>query len=158
MPSSTLSYRFELVQHGSPAYWQTVALRDEILRRPLGLQFTPEQLAVEAMQHHLACYSDEITADLPQLLACLILQKADIAGFIKMRQVAVTEIYQRQGVGAALCQFAEQWAVEQGFAHIYCHARDTAAPFYKKLGYCIEGEPFSEVGIIHYKMSKTIRA
>ena len=36
------------------------------------------------------------------------------------------------------------------------HARDTAVPFYEKLGYLCCGEPFEEVGIAHIKMQKQL--
>lgn len=156
----TPPYHFVWVAHNSPAYLQTVALRDAVLRRPLGLQFTPEQLATEADQYHLAGYLN-LSADenaLPSIVCCLILQKTDLSSRIKMRQVAVVEILQKQGIGGALCQFAEQWAAQQGYAYIYCHARDIAVPFYQKLGYQIEGAPFTEVGIKHYKMFKKLAA
>ena len=34
----------KIIDHGSREYQQMVHLRNEILRRPLGLQFTPEEL------------------------------------------------------------------------------------------------------------------
>jgi hypothetical protein len=34
----------KLIQHGSAEYDQMIGLRMEILRQPLGLSFTPEQL------------------------------------------------------------------------------------------------------------------
>ena len=36
------------------------------------------------------------------------------------------------------------------------HARDTAIPFYKKLGYECVGEPFVEVTILHQAMQKRL--
>ncbi len=43
------------VAHGSPEYWATVDLRDSILRMPLGLLFSAEELEAEKDYHHLVC-------------------------------------------------------------------------------------------------------
>ena len=34
----------KIIDHGTPEYQQMVKLREDILRKPLGLQFTPEEL------------------------------------------------------------------------------------------------------------------
>jgi len=36
------------------------------------------------------------------------------------------------------------------------HAREAAIPFYLRLGYELEGEPFTEVGIPHRRMVKLL--
>jgi predicted GNAT family N-acyltransferase len=36
------------------------------------------------------------------------------------------------------------------------HARETAVPFYLKLGYEVVGGQFEEVGIPHFKMEKKL--
>ncbi len=56
------------VAHGSPEYWATVQLRDSVLRKPLGLQFSAEELDAEKDSHHLACYRGE------RLVGCLVLR------------------------------------------------------------------------------------
>jgi len=48
-----------VVPHGSPAYAQTVKLRQDMLRTPLGLTLTPAQLATETDQVHLAAFDGE---------------------------------------------------------------------------------------------------
>jgi len=122
-----------LLEHSSPAYEETVALRDEILRKPLGLTFTPEQLGAEASDYHLACYDGD------RLLGCLIL--TPLAGdALKMRQVAVAGDAQRRGVGRAMVEFSEEFARRNGFREIVLNARETAAPFYDALGYDRVGE------------------
>ena len=138
-----------LVLHGSPEYEETVALRDEILRRPLGLRFTPEVLGAESGDMHLACYENGA------LVGCLILSPGD-AGTIKMRQVAVAEQLQGRGVGRALVERSEEIAREHGFREMVLHARDTAVPFYERLGYERVGEQFQEVNLPHWKMRKSL--
>lgn len=147
--NKTLNTR--LIAHNCPQYWAAVALRDEVLRRPLGLQYSPEQLAAEHNQHHFATYNQS-----GSLVSCLILQDTDKKLHLKMRQVAVLPALQRHGVGKQMVLDAEQWALQNGYTHIECHARDTAVPFYRHLGYHTIAEPFVEVGITHYLMEKEI--
>jgi predicted GNAT family N-acyltransferase len=73
-----------------------------------------------------------------------------------MRQVAVDFEYQNLGVGKKMVQFAEAFALQKGFESMVLHARETAVPFYLSAGYTILGEPFTEVGIPHKKMIKTL--
>jgi predicted GNAT family N-acyltransferase len=137
------------VPYGSQEYDATVELRRAVLRRPLGLDFTEEQLAAEKDDVHFAfLHADEA-------LACLVFTpKGD--GVLKMRQVAVREDLQGQGLGRQLVETSEAWARANGYKRIVLHARDTAVPFYLAQGYAIEGEPFEEVGIPHRAMFKTI--
>jgi N-acetylglutamate synthase-like GNAT family acetyltransferase len=134
------------VPHGSPEYWATVALRDALLRKPLGLHYSPEELAAENDSHHIACYRGD------RLVGCLILRPQGDAA--RMRQVAVADDLQGQGIGTAMVQYSEALARRFGFARIVLHARETAAPFYEKLGYSRIGDLFEEVKIPHWAMTK----
>lgn len=73
-----------------------------------------------------------------------------------MRQVAVQADLQGQGLGRILVEFSEATARAHGFARMVLNARDTAVNFYLRLGYEIEGEPFTEVTIPHRRMSKLL--
>lgn len=137
------------VEHGSKEYDKTVELRREVLRRPLGLDFTPEQLAAERDDLHLAHFQDG------EVLGCLILTRVDDAT-LRMRQVAIHPDHQRRGLGLNLVEAAEVASSEQGFRRMILHARKTAVPFYVRLGYRVEGEPFEEVGLPHRAMSKSL--
>jgi ribosomal protein S18 acetylase RimI-like enzyme len=133
--------------YDSPEYWQMVALRKAILRAPLGLDFTPEQLAAESEHHHFGAWAGE------ELIGCLVLEPLTDDS-LKMRQVAVKPEWQGQGVGTTLVRFAETFAQQQGYRKLVLHARQTAVPFYLRLGYTVEGEPFEEVTIPHLLMTK----
>ncbi len=143
--------KVKLFQYGSTEYNDAIALRYEILRKPLNLQFTFEQLAAEKHNYHFGYYIDD------KLIACLMLVP-EAGGNIKMKQVAVANEWQRKGIGAKLVLVAEEFAVENGFNLIYCNARDSAVPFYKKSGYTIKGEMFAEVSIPHYYMEKKLNS
>ncbi len=138
------------IAFATPEYDQTVQLRDKILRKPLGLVFSEEQLAEEFSDFHLAAFTNDWV-----LRGCLVLTpKGDKT--LKMRQVAVDEAVQKSGIGRQLVAASEALARRNGFDVMELNARDTAVPFYKKLDYTIVGEPFEEVGIAHVKMMKNM--
>ena len=137
------------VPHGSPAYWATVAVRDLILRKPLGLSFSAEELEAEKDSHHVACYRGE------RLVGCLVLHPQ--GDDVRMRQVAVVADLQRQGIGKAMVQYSEALTRKLGFRLMVLHARETAVAFYEKLGYSRLGDRFEEVTIPHWTMVKRLR-
>lgn len=143
-----MNLQMKQVEFGSEEYAEAVALRDKILRKPLGMKFTEEQLQKEKNDHHLVIQKgDEIIATL------VLTPEKDI---MKMRQVAVDEEYQGMGIGKHLVAYSERFSKQKGFNKIYCHARDKAVKFYKSCGYHKEGEPFTEIGIQHFKMMKEL--
>jgi predicted GNAT family N-acyltransferase len=138
------------IDFGTPEYDEAVALRYEVLRKPLGLDFLPEQLAAEWSDTHLAGFNSN-----GNLIAILILTPVD-AETVKMRQVAISPQLQGQGLGAQLVRASEELAIRHNFRTISLHARETAVPFYLRLGYQIIGDKFEEVSIPHFKMVKKL--
>lgn len=134
----------------SPAYFECLNLRDRILRKPLGLQFKPEDLALEDRDYHLALMDTKV-----EPIACLVLTPIDHKR-IRMRQVAVKKSLQGQGIGRKLVEKAEDFARDKGYKEMLCHARTVAMPFYLKMNYKVTEGPFLEVGIEHFKMSKKL--
>lgn len=135
---------------GSPEYHQSYELRNDILRIPLNLEFTPSQLASEYELYHLGAFSEE-----GRLLGTLIMSPLN-KETIKMRQVAVAEELQGKGIGAKLVAYSEVFSRALGYKVIELNARDVSIPFYKKINYKIVGEGFKEVNIPHHKMVKNI--
>ncbi|MBK7410770.1 MAG: GNAT family N-acetyltransferase [Saprospirales bacterium] len=136
------------VSFGTPEFDELLALRDVILRKPLGLEFTVEQIATEYDSIHLACYTSDW-----HLLGCLTLLPLDEKE-VKMRQVVVAVAAQKKGVGRMLVEAGEEWARRKGFSKMVLHAREVAVPFYLKLDYRKVGERFKEVDLPHFKMEK----
>ncbi|MBC8045449.1 MAG: GNAT family N-acetyltransferase [Fimbriimonadaceae bacterium] len=143
------SEKILLIEYNSGEYESAVDLRHDILRKPLGLVFTPQQLSEEKHNYHLAYYNDNI------LIAYLMLVPEN-DGRIKMKQVAVANTWQGKGVGSKLVLAAETFSKAKGFTVLYCHARDKAVPFYEKLNYNRVGDMFREVTIPHYQMDKEL--
>ena len=138
------------VEFATPEYDETVSLRYKILRLPLNLDFTAEDLAKEYTDIHLAAYDGAWI-----LRGCLVLTPKTKT-VIKMRQVAVDADIQGKGVGRMMVEKSEQMARSLGYKMMELNARDVAVPFYKKLDYQVEGEMFEEVSIAHYKMVKVL--
>jgi GNAT superfamily N-acetyltransferase len=139
----------KILDYGSPEYHQMVQLRNDILRKPLGLRFTPEELEEEKGEILIGAFEDE------KMLGCCMLIKED-ANTVRLRQMAVLNNLQGKGIGRALMQFAENIARDIGYKKLSMHARVTAAGFYEKLGYRVVGEQFEEVTLPHYMMEKQL--
>lgn len=140
---------FRLVEHGSTEYMDLIKLREEVLRRPLGLTYTNADLAAEADQLHFVGYVD------CDPVTCAVLQWTAL-GIAKMRQVAIRPNMQRQGLGRRLVKVFEEEAKQRGAHQIMLHARQTAVAFYLRLGYEAIGDPFEEIGIPHQLMHKLL--
>ena len=141
---------YRAVKFHSLAYEAMVDLRYRLLRAPLGLTFSPAELEKESAEYHLGAFVND------RLVACLVLNPID-RQTVKMRQMAVNETYQKQGIGKDLVRFAEQTAMEAGYRVIELHARMHAVKFYEKAGYCRIGDIFLEVTIPHLKMLKDLK-
>ncbi|MBD0403926.1 GNAT family N-acetyltransferase [Flammeovirga sp. EKP202] len=128
----------------------TVALRDEVLRKPLGLQFSEEELSEEFDSYHLAAMNDN-----DEVVACLVLKPISPEE-IKMRQVAVREDQRGKGLGSLMIQFSEFFSMDHGFETMSLHARAVSKEFYEKMDYEVVGDQFEEVGIPHYKFIKKL--
>jgi predicted GNAT family N-acyltransferase len=139
----------KIIEHNSPEYDKMVALRYEILRKPLGLEFNKEELDKECNDILIGAFDDE------RLLACCMLT-AISTDTCRLRQMAVHNSLQGKGIGATMMNFAENVARDRGFKTLTMHARKTAVGFYEKLGYRIHGEEFQEVTIPHFEMRKKL--
>ncbi|MBS1510640.1 MAG: GNAT family N-acetyltransferase [Bacteroidetes bacterium] len=135
------------IEHGSKEYKQMVALRMEILRKPLGLNFTADELAREKEDILIGAFDEDI------ILACCLLTKVDNST-VKLRQMAVQNNLQGKGIGASIMNFAENVARDKGYKKLMMHARDTAIGFYEKFDFRVKGSEFIEVNVPHHVMEK----
>jgi len=121
-------------------------LRFRVLRQPLGMPRATIGFADEENAVHL------IAVDEGALVGCVLFDFA--SG--RLRAMAVEPALQGTGIGAQLVTGLEAELKKLGVQTISLHARDTAIGFYEKLGYSIEGAPFTEVGIPHHNMVKML--
>ncbi len=137
-------------EFGTPAYDESVRLRDDVLRKPLGLVFFAKDLEKEHDQTHIGYYDDNGV-----MVGSLVLQDYG-DGIAKMRQVVVAVNQQKKGIGQKMVAFSEVYARKHGFHKIILHAREVACAFYDKLGYSKVGERFEEVNLPHFKFEKVL--
>ena len=138
------------IDHGSTEYLKMVNLRDNVLRRPLGLTFDHDELMAEKDDLLIACLEDE------NVIGCCVLARID-EHTVRLRQMAVPDNLHGRGIGASIIHFAENLARDKGFKIMTMHARDTAISFYEKFGYQIKGSQFKEVSLPHHVMEKLLR-
>lgn len=67
-------------------------------------------------------------------------------------RVAVLRPFRGRGVGLAVMKAVLDYAREAGMKEVFLGAQTHAVPFYEKLGFAAEGEPFDEAGIEHRHM------
>ena len=146
---TALRWRLGVVAAATPEHAALQALRERLLRAPLGLRFTTEELAAEATDVHIAAWGPG------GVIGGVLLRPLDDRQG-KLRQMVVAETHQRLGVGTALVRALEDEAHGRGLQHVVLHARDHAVGFYAALGYAVAGRPFLELGIPHRRMTKTL--
>ncbi|TAL41929.1 MAG: GNAT family N-acetyltransferase [Chitinophagaceae bacterium] len=139
----------KIIDHGTPEYRQMIKLRDDILRRPLGLGFSEEELETEKDNLLIGAFEDE------DILGCAMLVEENPTT-IRLRQMAVLNDLQGKGIGRALMQFAENLARDHGYKILSMHARINAIGFYEKMGYKVTSDAFIEVTMPHYVMEKEL--
>ena len=139
---------FKIIAHGSYEYKKCVSLREDILRKPLGLSYTSEELDCEKDHIHIAGFLS--------VTLCVTAFLVQEEKRLRIKQVAVRKDLQGQGIASAMMKFCEEYAQENGFKEIYCHARQTAVPFYEKNAYIPEGEIFLEITLPHRRMRKIL--
>lgn len=144
-----MAEELKIIRTQQPEYLEVLALRQEVLRRPLGLNLYQEDLSAELdAQIFIYKINDKV-------VGCLLGLPVE-HDTMRLKQMAVHPEHQRKGIGNKLMQAAENFAREKGFAKIHFHARETAIPFYERSGYVTLSGTFEEVGIPHKKMGKKL--
>lgn len=144
---STISTQKINTEH--PFFSQVFALREKVLRIPLGLSLYNEDTDGDAEDDVFIAIDNE------KVIGCLMIKNKG-NHLIKLRQMAVDENWQGKGIGKLLMHTAEAFAIENGIKRIELHARKNAIGFYERLGYSSYGEPFIEVSIPHLAMEKLL--
>lgn len=141
---------FEEIAFGSAEYRLECGLRNEVLRKPLGLSLTVEELAREEDQLHFGLFEPD-----GNLVACVVAVKLSPTD-ARIRQMVVSPVHQRKGLGKRLMSELEANLRSRGLANLVLHARASALGFYGTLGYTTVGDEFMDVTVPHFKMVKVI--
>ena len=139
------------IEYGSDLYREALILRDEMLRKPIGLKHSEADLVAEQTYRHFGILLED------RLVACLMLvpHGPEVA---QVRQMAVLDELQGSGYGRFIMTGVEAILRDEGqIVRIFLNARGTAIGFYEKLGYNGVGDTFTEVGIPHLRMEKPLK-
>ena len=139
----------KILDHGSKEYSEMLDMRNQILRKPLGLEFDTRELEKEKDDILIGAYEEDV------MLGCCLLTVV-APQTVRLRQMAVKTGLQGKGLGRVLMQFAENLARDRGHTLMVMHARKTAVGFYEKLGYKTKGKEFEEVTLPHLVMEKEL--
>ncbi len=146
---------FREIAYGSADFRRECILRDEILRKPLGLSLADDDLEAEQNQLHFGLFDAE-----GELVGCVVVLPRSSGPVTpreaRLRQMAVALRFQRQGHGRRIIEEVERALAASGFTQLVLHARKPVVPFYEKLGYRVVSEEFIEVTIPHLRMEKTL--
>ena len=138
------------IAYGSSQYHAARTLRQAVLRTPLGLPLSDDDLLGEDRQLHFGLFAEQ-----DKLVACVIVVP-ESAGQARIRQTAVSPEYQRRGLASKMMRELEVILSERDFDLVTLHARKGAVGFYQKLGYEVVGSEFMEVTLPHQKMVKPL--
>lgn len=139
----------KLIQHNTADYEKMIALRIQVLLAPIGVPSSFINRTKEASDLLVGAFHGE------DIIGCCVLTRLT-SERVQLRQMAVDTETQGTGVGAAIIDFAERVAHNQGYRELLLNARDPVIPFYEKCGYRVHGEGFTEVGIAHHTMTKDL--
>ena len=145
-----MEVHFLEISYNTKYYKEACRLRDDILRKPLGMSLYDQNLEEE--KDHIHIIGKSFEDDVIAYLQFKIIDEK----LAKMQQVVVLPKYQSIGVGKSLVNFSEKFISNIGIYSILLHAREPVVGFYEKLGYEKFGEKFLEVTIPHHKMNKNL--
>lgn len=134
---------------GSGLYHDALRLREHILRRPLGLTVSHEELADDTMRQHFCA------VDCGAVVGTVSLRPLDETT-LHLKQMAVVEPKRSARIGSHLVRHVERWGASAGFRLMIAHARVGAEGFYLKHGYAQEGDAFFEQTIPHVRVIKRL--
>lgn len=137
------------IEYGSQDYETTLDLRNEIFRKPQGLNLRDEDLSREALCDMFGGFIGE------KIIATIFLTKIDDLT-ARIKAVMILEEYRGTGLGKFIMNYAENVARNQGYKYIKLLARLSAESFYEKLGYQRVSEPLDYYQVAHVSMVKEL--
>ena len=125
----------KIIDYGTPEYQQMIKMREDILRKPLGLNFDESELESEKNNLLIAAFDDD------KMLGCCMLVPEN-ENIVRLRQMAVLNDLQGKGIGRALMDAAIAHArrlASEGADILDVGGESTrpgAAPVDTSTGYC----------------------
>lgn len=79
-----------------------------------------------------------------------------VDGIGKVERICIMPEFRSKGVGKALMNAIEQYALSKQIDILKLNAQNQAIPFYERLGYSVISDEFMDAGIPHHSMKKHI--
>ena len=143
--------RIRYIEYGSREYRSTLALRNKVMRIPLGLDIYKEDFSFERECVILGMFEGE------RLLGVGVMSEKGTR--CKLEYLCVDLELQQGGIGRALLSRLEELAAQRGGETMWMDARVSAEGFYKKQGYQGVGEIFllDYAPVEHIVMEKSLQ-
>lgn len=137
------------IEYGSKEYFDSLTLRNEVFRKPYGLDIKDDNLEEDKEMDMYGVYLAG------QLIGTVFLAEKD-ADTAQIKTVALLEDFRGIGLGDYIMKFIEGVAKEKGYTRAFLMGRVYAMNFYNKLGYEALGEPYDYKTIPHIDMEKEL--
>ncbi|MCD6447164.1 MAG: GNAT family N-acetyltransferase [Candidatus Marinimicrobia bacterium] len=144
-----MNISFKSFTHDSPLYEESIVLRNRILIEAVGRHEDCRDFDFPEKDIYISAFDGDV------LIGTAIITPLN-DNTVQMRQMAVDDAYQGQGVGKAIANEFERVVLKNGYSKVILHARKSAVAFYKALGYELIGDKFYEIEIPHFEMRKDI--
>lgn len=137
------------ILYGTPDYETSIDIRNEVFRKPHGLDIKDDDLSSDEVVEMFGAYLDD------KMIATIFLDIVD-KDTVKIRNVAILEEYRGKGLGKYLMDYVEDIARLRGYTKSILMGRVSAEKFYNKLGYKTISEPYDYKTVPHVDMEKEL--
>lgn len=137
------------IEYGSKEYFDTLTLRNEVFRKPYGLDIKDDNLEEDKDMYMYGVYIED------QLIGTVFLKEKN-KDTAQIKTLAILEEFRGIGLGIYIMKFIEDIARKKGYTKAFLTGRVYARSFYNKLGYKAISEPFDYKTIPHIEMEKTL--
>lgn len=144
-----MNIEMKKISYGTKDYKETIKLRNEVFRKPWGLDIKDDDLSSDKDMDIYGAYLNN------KLIATVFLAEHN-KETARIRNVAIYKEYRGLGLGSYLMNFIEQIAKNKGYKKAYLMGRTEVEDFYLKLGYKTIGKPYDYRTIPHVDMIKSL--
>lgn len=137
------------IVYDSEQYLDSLTLRNEVFRKPFGLDIKNDDLDEDKVMDMYGAYIGD------KLIGTVFLKEKD-RSTAQIKTVAILEEFRGIGLGRYLLEFIEDLARERGYNQADLMARMSCRDFYGKLGYRAISETYDYKTIPHLDMTKTL--
>lgn len=135
--------------YDSQQYLDSLELRNEVFRKPFGLDIKDDDLEEDKEMDMYGAYIKD------QLIGTVFLKERD-SKTAQIKTVGILDEFRGIGLGRYLLEFIEDLARKRGYTRAYLMGRVSCKEFYTKLGYQAISDPYDYKTIAHLDMVKTL--